>query len=101
MTLRITGFVNLINRQWLRLVISKGPNRVGVPSPHLRAATKRCVFQSFRIQDDGRSPETQCKEPLHTHEEQTLPLQIEQAVFAADSLVSISNGTDLRMQTYG
>jgi hypothetical protein len=48
--------------QWLRLVLSKGPNRVGVSSPQLRAETnsvsETLYVQVIIIQDDGQSPET-------------------------------------------
>jgi hypothetical protein len=47
--------------QWLRSVLSNGPNRFGVPtlSPEDR---KRCSLRDvmfFRIQEDGQSPKTQ------------------------------------------
>jgi hypothetical protein len=48
--------------QWSRLAISKGPNRVGVSPPHLRAETdsvsETSCFPVSRISDDGQSPKT-------------------------------------------
>jgi hypothetical protein len=47
--------------QWLRLALSKGPNRVGVflvwPEDGNRSRFLNGVFSSFRIPDDGQSPE--------------------------------------------
>jgi hypothetical protein len=43
--------------QWLRLCLSKGPNRVSL-LPHLKTETDP-VFLLFRIPDDEQSPETQ------------------------------------------
>jgi hypothetical protein len=44
---------------WLRLALSKGPNRVGVSPPHLRTETnaisETLCFLVSRIPDDGRS----------------------------------------------
>jgi hypothetical protein len=49
--------------QWLRLALSKRPNRAGLPSfPWRRKRIqfpKRCVFQLFRILDEGQSPQIQ------------------------------------------
>jgi hypothetical protein len=48
---------------WLRLVLSKGPSRVGFYPSHLRTETdpvsETLCFLAYRIPDDGQSPETQ------------------------------------------
>jgi hypothetical protein len=54
--------LQMIEFQWLRLALSKGPKKVGVPlSPHLRTETgpvsEKLCFLVFEIPDDGRSPE--------------------------------------------
>jgi hypothetical protein len=78
-TLRITGILDLsVVRnskykkshvsetqsldQWLRLALSKGPNRVGASPSYLRTETfifQKLCFLLFRIPDDGQSPEAQ------------------------------------------
>jgi hypothetical protein len=50
--------------QWLRLALSKGPNRVGVfQHPHLRTVTnpvsETLCFLVSRTPDDGHNPKTQ------------------------------------------
>jgi hypothetical protein len=54
---------NLSHWGWLRLALSKGPNRVGVSPPHLRTErdpiAETLCFIDFRIRDDEQSPKTQ------------------------------------------
>jgi hypothetical protein len=58
-SLKLTSITGL----WLRFVLSKGANRVGVFPPHLRTETdpvsKTLCFLVSEIQDDGQSPKTQ------------------------------------------
>jgi hypothetical protein len=52
---------NTPNHQWLKLALSKGPNRVGYLLTWRRKEfqfPKRCVFWLFTIPDDGRNPQT-------------------------------------------
>jgi hypothetical protein len=51
--------------QWLRLALSKGPNKAGVSPPPSQLRTERdpvsetMCFLAFRFPDDGQSPESQ------------------------------------------
>jgi hypothetical protein len=52
-----------LQAHWLRLALSKGPNRVCVFPSHLRTDTdpvsETLCFLTFRIPDDGQNPESE------------------------------------------